>query len=247
MREEPSAIFNPDATITIDDVHGLKCLLIDDVFSDPDGLRRCAKDSLQPENITNLRLGYEIHPPGIDDHLPNYSDELAGMIHQHIGANVCAFFGIDESAVSLQAYKGPYFNCVGVAQLPSFAPHVDAGHISTFAYLCLPENCAGGTRIFRHLPTDKIHIVNHQDNSLAGMIQVPLDSPLVESTEEWEVVEFFEMKYNRLIAFNSSAIHKIDLTGGNFSMEFEETRLTLNCFFHYLDGHGNPASRTPAL
>jgi hypothetical protein len=43
---------------------------------------------------------------------------------------------------------------------------------------------------------------------IAAMTETPLKKPLVESTDEWEMVHFFEMKYNRLIAFNSSLIHK---------------------------------------
>ena len=240
-------VFNPNATITIEDVHGLKCLLIDDAFLNPDELRQYAKDSRQSGRIGKLRIGYEIHPTDIDRKLPNYKDELASTIHKHIGANICESFGIDESVVSLKAYKGPYFNCVGVKELPSFPPHVDYGHVSTFAYLNLPENCAGGTRLFRHIPTNQINVVQKDkslpwDNSLQWMVNKPLDKPLVESTEEWELVKFFEMKYNRLIAFNSSAIHKIDLTGGKFTMDIDNIRLCINCFFQYFDADGKAAS-----
>ncbi len=238
-------MLNPNATITIDDVQGLKCLLIDNAFLNPDELRQYAKDSLQTERKVELKLGYEIHPADIDQRIPNYKDELASTIDKHIGASIREFFGVDDSVASLKAFKGPYFNCVGVKELPFFMPHVDTGQVSTFAYLNLPENCGGGTRLFRHIPTNSMNVVQGM-NSLRKMIQKPLDKPLVESTEEWELIKFFEMKYNRLIAFNSSTIHKIDLTGAKFTMDIDTTRLTLNCFFRYTDADGKPAFERPA-
>ena len=175
-------------------------------------------------------MGYQIFPDDIDQKLPNYEQELGFILHKIIGKSICDFFGIDGPKISLQAYKGPYFNCVG-AESPDFAPHVDRGHISTFAYLSPPENCSGGTRIFRHIPTDTINIVSRNVTSLKDMLEKPLDKPLVESTEEWELIEFFEMKYNRLIAFNSSAIHKPDLTGGKFTLDFEHFPINAELFF----------------
>jgi hypothetical protein len=238
-------IFNPRATITIDEVHGLKCLLIDDAFLNPGDLRDYAKIALQRTG-PNLAWpwSYQILPADVNQKLPNYKEELGSLIEKHIGKNVCEFFGIEDSDVTLQAYKGPYFNCFGL-EPPDFAPHVDLGHVSTFAYLNPPETCAGGTRLYRHIPTNTINVVSRDRNTLKTMLKTPLDKPLVESTEEWEMIEFFEMKYNRLIAFNSSSIHKPDLSGGNFTMEFDSARLTLNCFFRYLNAQGKPASRVP--
>lgn len=227
-------IFNPNATIKIEKVHDVQCLLIDNVFLNPDELRLYAKDSLRPKAILRNVMGYEIHPADIDEHIPNYAADLADTLHRFIGVNISEFFGIDISKATLKAFKGPYFNCVGVNELPNFPPHVDNGHISTFAYLNPPESCAGGTRIFRHIPTNKICVVQKNSTSIQWMVQKPLDKALVESTEEWELVKYFEMKYNRLIAFNSSVIHKIDVTGGKFTMDVDNARLVLNCFFRYV-------------
>ncbi|NOX08473.1 MAG: hypothetical protein GXP22_03105 [Gammaproteobacteria bacterium] len=218
-------------------------MIIDDAFLDPDALREYAKSSLHsPRNIRNP-IGYEIHPVDLNERLPDYAVELAGMIHKHIGENICNFFGLNPSEVKLEVFKGPYFNCVGVDKIPVFTPHVDIGHVSSFAYLVLPENCAGGTRIYRHIPSDKIYVLQENSHSLAGLMKKTLTEPLVESTEEWEMVQYFEMKYNRLIAFNSSSIHKIDLTGGRFTMQIEATRLCLNAFYRYVYPDGRLASR----
>ena len=130
---------NSEAKITVDDVQGLKCLILDDAFLNPDELRQYSVDCFHPEKVTRNRLGYEIHPRDIDQKIPNFREHLAQIVHTHIGTNICGFFGIDVSQVSLRAYKGPYFACVGVDKLPANAPHVDAGHISTFCYLSLPE------------------------------------------------------------------------------------------------------------
>lgn len=236
-------LINPNAKMTVEDIHGMSCLIIDDAFLEPNKLRLYAKESQRPECIRKSTLGYAIHPADLRDQMPNYENELAGLIHRHIGKNICDFFGLKVSDVTLKAFKGPYFNCVGVKKLSANAPHVDLGHVSTFAYLNLDHQCAGGTRIYRHIPSNTLNIVQHRETSLAGMMKLPLEFPLVESTEEWEMVKFFKMKFNRLIAFNSSAIHKIDLTDGKFSMNINSTRLCLNTFFNYIDANGTIASR----
>lgn len=232
-------LFNPEAKISIKDVRGIKALVIDDAFAEPEIYRAHAKASMLPAQIRKIPIGYEIHAADFGNHFPGYAGELAALITEHIGQNVADFFGFNLPDVKLHAFRGPYYNCVGVSQLPAFGPHADHGHVSTFACLVLPENVAGGTRLYRHIPTDTINIVHSRNTLLHEMTQILLHEPLVESTEEWEMIHFFEQTYNRLIAFNSSTIHKIDLTGGQFNMNIDDTRLCMNCFFHFRNPDGS--------
>jgi hypothetical protein len=236
-------LFNPDAKINIEDVRGIKVLVIDDAFAEPEKYRAHAKASMPTARIRNIPIGYEILADDFGIHFPGYANELAALITEHIGQNVADFFGFNLPDVELEAFRGPYYNCVGVSKLPYFPPHSDHGHVSAFACLVLPENVTGGTRLYRHIPSDTINIVHSRTTLLDGMTKIPLDEPLVESTEEWEMIGFFPLTYNRLIAFNSSTIHKIDLTGGQFKMNIDDTRLCMNCFFLFRNPDGSIAFR----
>lgn len=236
-------IFNPEAKIAVKDVRGVKVLIIDDAFAEPAKYRAHAKASMLPGQTRKIPLGYEIYPADFGARFPGFADELATLITEHIGQNVADFFGFNLAEVNLRAFRGPYYNCVGISKLPVFAPHSDHGHVSAFACLVLPENVSGGTRLYRHIPTDTIHVIQSRHTLLEGMMKVPLDKPLVESTEEWEMIHFFKLTYNRLIAFNSSTIHKIDLTGGQFNMDIDECRMCINCFFHFRNADGSVPAR----
>ena len=71
---------------------------------------------------------------------------------------------------------------------------------------------------------------------LTWMVKVPLTEPLNYSTEEWELVHLFEMKYNRMVIFNAAVIHKIFFEPGvtNFSHNIEGVRLALNTWYKYI-------------
>jgi len=235
-------LLNPNAKIKIEDVCGVKFLIIDDFFIDPDAIRQYAKKSMVSGAVNKNIMGFEIHPHDIASKIPNYANELGCIIHKYIGDNVCDFFNIKEK-VSLSAFKGPYFNCIGIDELPVYTPHVDFGHVSSFTYLNPSDSCTGGTRIYRHIPTNKMNVVQRGSPSLEWMTQKKLDKPLVESTEEWELVKFLEMKYNRLVVFNSSLIHKVDLGNGGFDMTIDNVRLCLNCFFRYINEEGEMSTR----
>ena len=232
---------NPNAIITVEDIEGQKALVIDEVFVNPESIRNYAKQLIDNGRAIANGQGYYVYPDNFDKDFPGYTSTLADLICEYIGESVCATFGLDFSKLSLHPYKGPLFNCVN--KLPRNAPHVDHGHVSVFCYMTKPEYCSGGTRVYRHRPSNTLNIVRDTQVSLQDMMNVPLTAPLVESTEEWEMVHFFEMKFNRLVAMNSSLIHKIDLTGGKFTADFEETRLGLNCFYHFRQANGMLAPR----
>lgn len=103
-----------------------------------------------------------------------------------------------------------------------------------YSLLNLPEQCSGGTGIYRHLPTGKTNVVQ-QKTEIDWMEREPLTEPLSYSAGEWELLDRIEMRYNRLVAFNGSAMHKIFIEPGEapFGPAVEDSRLGLTTFFRY--------------
>jgi hypothetical protein len=102
-------IFNPDAKISVEDVRGVKVLVIDDAFVEPEKYRAHAKASMQTAKIRNIPIGFEIITADFGNHFPGYADELSALITEHIGQNVAGFFGFSLLDVKLEAFRGPYY------------------------------------------------------------------------------------------------------------------------------------------
>ena len=95
--------------------------------------------------------------------------------------------------------------------------HVDGCSGAGIVYLSLPQNCAGGTTIYRHRETgDEIynranrHLYNFNDES------------------QWEILREVEMVYNRLVFYPGQLFHAI--TPIFFGDSIENARLTQNVF-----------------
>jgi hypothetical protein len=97
--------------------------------------------------------------------------------------------------------------------------HVDGCSYAGIIYLTKPENCAGGTTIYRHKPTgDEIyskqnrHLYNFHDSS------------------QWEVISEVDMVYNRLVMYSGQLFHAI--TPVFFGDNIDNARLTQNVFIY---------------
>ena len=218
------------ATVAIED---LEFIVADNFLNDPESFRHYAKAlSTTPGARVDNRLGYELHPPveEFEARYPGFRKELANLLAATIGVSTKHAYGLDDSYSSMGIYKGPLFNCVH--QLPFFGPHVDSGHISSFIYLNTEDQCTGGTGVYRHIPSGRMRLVQ-QDISVAHLERKPLTEPLSYSSGEWELLHRFDMRYNRLVAFTSSVIHKIFLEpeGHPYLEDIDSVRLTLNAFF----------------
>jgi len=95
--------------------------------------------------------------------------------------------------------------------------HVDGCSSAGIVYLTLPEDCAGGTSIFKHkLTGDQIfnkanaHLYNFFDAS------------------QWETLAEIDMVYNRLVFYPGQLFHSI--TPIFFGDRIENSRLTQNVF-----------------
>lgn len=213
-------------------IDNLKFVVVDDFLSDPDSFRNYARElSSRPVRREN-DVGYELSPPTeeFDIRYPNFRRDLAYFVVRTIGASTRSAFNLDSSYTSIGIYKGPLFNCV--YKLPSFAPHVDPGHISSFIYLNTADMCSGGTGIYRHTPTGRMQFIQDDDN-LEHLEKEPLTKPLSYSSGEWELLHKFDMRYNRFVAFTSSVAHKIffEPEGHPYNEDIDQVRLTLNSFF----------------
>ena len=215
-------------------IDNLAFVIVDDFLNDPDDFRAYANElATRPARVNN-KLGYELYPPKeeFDARYPDFRRELVLFIDSAIGASTRAAYNLDGSYTKIGTYKGPLFNCV--YKLPAFTPHVDPGHISSFIYLNTPGQCSGGTGIYRHIPSGKMRFIQ-KAYSLAHVEKEPLTKPLNYSAGEWQLLHKFDMQYNRLIAFNSSVIHKIffEPEGHPYTAEIDQARLSLNSFFVY--------------
>lgn len=234
------SIFNSRPSIEVTAIDYIDVLVVDDFLKEPDSLRQFALDLYENTSSTTqsdrkvvpLRTGYELHPRKeiFDQHFPEISERIKQLIATYIGGKVRQHFDIPPYTNTLKLFKGPYFNCLH--GLPGHPPHVDQGHISSFLYLNSPSQCWGGTAIYRHIPTDAL-TADQRRPVLNWMCEKPLEEPLTTSTDEWRLEKCVEMKFNRLVAFNASAIHKIywpdDVSP--FAENIKDSRLTLNNFY----------------
>jgi len=97
--------------------------------------------------------------------------------------------------------------------------HVDGCSNAGIVYLTRPENCAGGTTIYRHKATGD-EIYNRQNRELYDF----------RDPQQWEVIEEIEMAYNRLVMYPGQLFHAI--TPVFFGDRIDNARLTQNVFVY---------------
>jgi len=95
--------------------------------------------------------------------------------------------------------------------------HVDGCSYAGLLYLSKPEDCAGGTTIYRHKATgDEIYDKAHRQ--LYDF----------KDAAQWEVISEIEMAYNRLVMYPGQLFHAI--TPVFFGDTIDNARLTQNVF-----------------
>ena len=97
--------------------------------------------------------------------------------------------------------------------------HVDGCAAAGIVYLSKPENCAGGTTIYRHKATGD-EIYDKRNRHLYDF----------RDPEQWEVLKEVEMAYNRLVLYPGQLFHAI--TPVFFGDRIDNARLTQNVFFY---------------
>ena len=97
--------------------------------------------------------------------------------------------------------------------------HVDGCSSAGIVYLSKPEQCAGGTTIYRHKATGD-EIYRKQNRQLYDF----------RDPGQWEVIEEVEMVYNRLVMYPGQLFHAI--TPVFFGDRIDNARLTQNVFIY---------------
>ena len=97
--------------------------------------------------------------------------------------------------------------------------HVDGCSYAGLLYLSKPEDCAGGTTVYRHKATgDEIYDKAHRH--LYDF----------RDAAQWEIISEVEMVYNRLVMYPGQLFHAI--TPVFFGDNIDNARLTQNVFIY---------------
>ncbi len=227
-------MLNPNARLDSFLIGDFRFVVVDDVFVDPDAVRALVLDGGLTLRRMDVAVGYELVPDvrEFTARMPGVLQGISGIVGTTIGEDIRRQFSLGPAFTKLRITKGPLFNCV--YKLPFHTPHVDPCHVSSFVYLNPPDQCRGGTAVYRHVPSQRMNAVQDQPD-IRWMESRPLDAPLSYSAGEWELLHQFEMKYNRLVIFNGSVIHKIFMAPEDapWGESLQDTRLTLNNFFDF--------------
>jgi hypothetical protein len=176
----------------------------DDFYSNPEELRNLAMSkSYQEPPAGTPRLAVtaicnEAESKAMFDLLQPYLAEVEG--NRIVGANILFRYTLAS------------------AQKKVFC-HVDGCSNAGIVYLTLPENCAGGTTIYRHKQTGD-EIYRKQNRHLYNF----------REPSQWEVISEIDMAYNRLVMYPGQLFHAISPVF--FGDQIENSRLTQNVFVY---------------
>ena len=112
--------------------------------------------------------------------------------------------------------------------------HIDPGYWSGILYLSRPEDCAGGTDLFRHIPTGTDRAPTSPEalramgfTSHQAMQQTILERDTLDETK-WERTMRVPMRFNRLVLLRPWLWHT---AGPGFGDTLENGRLIYVMFF----------------
>ena len=97
--------------------------------------------------------------------------------------------------------------------------HVDGCSNAGLVYLSRPEDCAGGTTIYRHKATGD-EIYDKANRHLYDFTDA----------DQWQIITEIDMVYNRLVMYPGQLFHAI--TPVFFGDSIENSRLTQNVFIY---------------
>ncbi|MFO0725919.1 MAG: DUF6445 family protein [Myxococcota bacterium] len=233
-------------------------LVVDDFFEDPHYVRSLAL-SLDYHDVRGTYPGYEarlsLNTDEILSRCRRLADPELAMVARY--RNHFLFSLMDERVdPKLRHYPHPHVDNVGEG----------VACLAGMVYLNLPEQCRGGTGFYRHRETGIIedrgeisagladymvkhglstvreainHIIHVSPEQEAAMMSAPEEwGYLCESNAEWELLEMVEMRFNRLVIFDSYLFHHPYVMSGHFGHSQETRRLTQTFF---LEMAGSPA------
>jgi hypothetical protein len=179
-------------------------IIIDDFLDDPDQTRK---------QLLSLRFAPPINPKtGVVSFNALTPDNILSEIQPKL-----------SEALNKKIEYHPRTKCA--ATFKSIPPHsichVDGGdgmkmfNWTVIIYMNPPEQCQGGTVLYRHLPTG--HSCNH--------LGIQYYKPDFKKADKWEVEEKVPMKFNRALLCPAWRFHSLEYTFGN---TIKNARLTIN-------------------
>lgn len=183
---------------------GLDFVMLDDFLDDPMAARQQILD-----------LDFQA-PPNPEVGVISFNGPIPDSLVEELDQKLSAHFGTPvefhpRSKCALTFANVPKRNIC----------HVDGGNNmcmfnwTVVVYLNTPEQCQGGTNMYRHIPTGDLH--NKRGH---GFYAADYRDP-----KKWELVGQAEMEFNRVLLCPAWRFHGLDFTFGDSK---ETARMTLN-------------------
>lgn len=212
------------------DEHGTKVIVLDGVLRDVDAVRSAALDLSYAEA--------DSYYPGVTA-TPDWDPApLAAALRPYLEGPA------DLSAIRL--WCSMVTKRAADLTPEQSVPHWDGAGMGGVIYLNPPAQCRGGTAFYRHRATGLIaapntmsiplyllmrrHGFERYDDFIRWVIKPPADGSefALDSTDDWELNELVEMRYNRLVLFDGRLFHSGYVEDGTFEGAATQRRLTIN-------------------
>lgn len=198
-------------------------IVVDDFLDNAEGLRAAALNLTYPEQegaFPGRNSRERINIQGLDEQVSMLVGEplrpLPTLSH-------------NKSRLTLAADKG------------RARVHIDPSYWSGILYLSRPEDCAGGTDFFRHLPTgtDRAPVDEAELRALGYTSYEEMHAGIIErdslDESKWECVMRVPMRFNRLVLLRPWLWHT---AGPGFGDRPENGRLVFLLFYGDATGGG---------
>lgn len=238
-------VINKNATVEYNTLpNGMKVIIIDNVLKNIDELTndkmiKCIDLLQNSENNTNPN--YPGTQLSIENTNKNFLNEIKALLKEHSD-----FQKIQSVSSTMDMSVGHKFK---PKSGPTTNPHIDTyipGMYASLIYLNKPDDCWGGTDIFRSkilnrytwpiykkAPGKKdIEDVYKKIYNKPFGYNIKKNCGLIINDKEWEVVKHFKMKYNRMIIYEANLFHCLHLD--TFERFKNKKRYTLNFWFDKL-------------
>lgn len=228
IREEELFAINEPVKATIKEVgkEKNKVIIVDDFYKDPDAVRHLALNApvTRWQTVTSgfpmWRTAMDLNLEPIRQKISELSQEAWGYKIEEIPRFMTNLLRDDEETRTQKVGLGG-------------APHADHCILSAIVYLNPPEECGGGTAFYRHRETGIESLPRHPffaedvDKSIAPIAlkfgcqnlkefaekvvfkeeAFQVDRPIQDSNEYWELIDWVEMRYNRLVFYEGRVLH----------------------------------------
>ena len=237
-------IINQNATVKYNTLpNGMTVITIDNVLKNIDELTndkmiKCIDSLLNIKNNSNPN--YPGTQKSIRNTNENFLNEIKALVRGH-----SEFQKIQSTSNYMDISIGHEFKSKGSTDNPHVDSHIP-GMYASLIYLNKPDNCWGGTDIFRskilnrytwpiYKKAPEIKDINDVFDKIYNKpdgYNLKKNCGSILNDKEWEVVKHFKMKYNRMIIYESNLFHNLHLD--TFERFKNKKRYTLNFWFDKL-------------